>query len=394
MITLTNSQARRLTLNCQGLLTKFAKREKGTREAIEQVSYIQIDTISVAVRAHHHTFWSRVPTYQPEYLHYLQAEKKYIFEYWSHAAAYLPMQDFRFSLPRKHAIASGEKHWHKRDKKLMKWVLDRIKAEGPLQSRDFGEHQRSGEWWGWKPTKVALEQLFMEGTLMVAERRGFQKVYDLAERVLPPHIDTSMPTPKEMARHLILRAIHAHGFKMDSEITYLRKGIKALVKNTLSEMVEANELVPLNIKGSDQLYYTTPDLLESIPGAIRKKQIHILSPFDNLVIQRKRLGDIFQYDYQIECYVPEPKRKYGYYSLPLLWGDSFIGRLDPKADRKSGVFYVKGLWLEPGVEDYEAIAPVFAQKLIEFAQFSGCESIVIENSQPSDFGKVLTGFLK
>ncbi|MDX2248842.1 MAG: crosslink repair DNA glycosylase YcaQ family protein [Bacteroidia bacterium] len=390
--TLSKKQARLLTLQSQGLLSSFAKREKGSQQAIEQISYIQIDTISVAARAHHHIFWSRVPDYQPEILDHLLSEKKTIFEYWSHAAAYLPMKDYRFSLPRKYALASGEKHWFDRDHQLMNLVVERIREEGPLQSKDFGSDEKRSEWWGWKPTKIALEHLFLEGTLMVAERKGFQKVYDLTERVLPPDTNTSMPSPHEMARHLIERAVHAHGFKTETEITYLRKGMKDSVKTALREMEEEGSLIPISVEGINQNYYTFPFLLNDIPQVIHKKQIHILSPFDNLVIQRKRLSDLFGFDYQIECYVPQPKRKYGYYCLPVLWGDTFIGRMDPKADRKTKTFYILNFWMETEIKDADELLPSLTQKIQDFAKFCGCERVVLENCTDRDFGDKLKTF--
>ncbi|MEZ4771716.1 MAG: crosslink repair DNA glycosylase YcaQ family protein [Bacteroidia bacterium] len=376
-VKLSLKQARLLTLKTQGLLSSFAIREKGALEAIEQISYIQIDTISVAARAHHHVFWSRVSTYNPAMLDSLVSKKKQVFEYWSHAAAFLPMKDYRFSLYRKHSLAEGEKHWFDRNRQLMEMVVERIKEEGPLQSKDFGTDERRSEWWGWKPTKIALEHLFQEGVLMVSERRGFQKVYDLTERVLPPDVDTQLPTTNEMARHLISRAIGAHGFKNEAEIAYLRKGMKAPIKKALKEMEEEGDIIRVMIEGLEQEYFSFPHLLEAIPGSIRKKQIHILSPFDNLVIQRKRLASLFNFDYQIECYVPQPKRKFGYYCLPILWGDTFIGRFDPKADRKTGIFYIHKLWLENDVPDNDEMIHALAEKIQDFARFCGCLQVVL-----------------
>ncbi|MEZ4829162.1 MAG: crosslink repair DNA glycosylase YcaQ family protein [Bacteroidia bacterium] len=385
---LSLKQAKLLTLHSQGLLRTFAKREKGAVQAIEQISYVQIDTISVAARAHHHVFWSRIPDYQPEMLDRLISEKKEIFEYWSHAAAYLPMKDYRFSLPRKIALAEGQQHWFERDHQLMQMVVERIREEGPLQSKDFGEDEKRSEWWGWKPTKIALEHLFQQGTLMVS-RKNFQKVYDLTERVLPPGIDTTVPSADEMARHLITRAIEAHGFASEAEISYLRKGIKTIVSQNLREMTKEGLVIPVKLEGSEQKYFSLPGLPEAAPSSIRKKQIHILSPFDNLVIQRKRLTDIFGFDYQIECYVPQPKRKFGYYCLPVLWGDTFIGRLDPKADRKKGVFYIQKLWLEDTVIHSEEMLTALAGKIKDFAEFCGCSEVVVNGCSDKKFGEEL-----
>ena len=159
---------------------------------------MQIDTISVIERAHHHVFWTRCPKYKPSDLDSLLSSRK-VFEYWSHAASYLPMKDYRYSLPLKKKFAKRKSSWFPRDPQLMRLVLKRIEKEGPLRSKDFKNSQQSKRsgWWEWKPTKKALERLFLEGKLEITRREGFQKVYDLPERVIPSSTDTSFPTKKE-----------------------------------------------------------------------------------------------------------------------------------------------------------------------------------------------------
>jgi hypothetical protein len=217
---------RRIALDRQGLLKTdcFGRGKRATLRAIEQLGYVQIDTISVVERAHHHVLWSRVPNYQPKFLDQLVAERK-VFEYWFHAAAWLPMSDYRFALPRMAQI-NGERSWFEGiDRKLMHEILVRIEAEGPLRARDFEDTRASSTgWWDWKPAKQALEQLFMQGELMVSGREGFQKRYDLPERVLPDTVDTRMPTMDEYASHLIETTLRAHGFASIKSMTYLRKG--------------------------------------------------------------------------------------------------------------------------------------------------------------------------
>jgi len=189
---------RRIALNQQGLLKNdsFGRGKAATLRAIEHLGYVQIDTISVVERAHHHVLWSRVSNYQPKFLDRLVRQRN-LFEYWYHAAAWLPMRDFRFALPRM-AQTNGERNWFKSsERKLIGHILKRVREEGPLRARDF-EDTRKGkkQWWDWKPAKQALEQLFMQGELMVSGRQGFQKVYDLRERVLPDWVDTRQPTIK------------------------------------------------------------------------------------------------------------------------------------------------------------------------------------------------------
>ena len=174
------ARLRRIALSAQGLLQTqpFGRGINGARTAVNHIGYVQIDTISVVERAHHHVLYSRVPDYTPAMLNQMLLDRD-VFEYWSHAAAFLPIQDFRFSLPYKHAIKNGQTHWYKNpDQKLMAELLARIRSEGPLKSRDVeAATENRGVWWDWKPAKKALEQLYMQGDLMVSSREGFQKTY-------------------------------------------------------------------------------------------------------------------------------------------------------------------------------------------------------------------------
>lgn len=394
MITLSITQARQLALQSQGLLGSPQRKGKSsTIDLVEHLGYVQIDTLAVVERAHHHTLWSRLGEYDPKTLDKLLKSKK-VFEYWSHAASYLPMSDYRFSLPRKRMYLEGRSHWFKKDKKVMQHVLDRIKQEGPLRSKDF-EHndKRKGVWYEWKPAKQALEQLFMEGTLMVAERQGFQKVYDLTERVLPSSIDTTVPAESEYAHYLITKAINAHGLVSENEIAYLRKGWNTHVKLQLQKMLKNGELQEIKIESLKEPYYTTAAKLPAIGKKIKGDTVHILSPFDNSLIQRKRVEKLFDFSYQVECYVPEPKRIYGYFCLPVLFNDTFAGRFDPKADRATGTFYVYKLYIENDIDE-GSFLPVFAQKLKEFAAFNGCDKIVIEKTEPKGIAKELKRLVK
>lgn len=269
----------------------------------------------------------------------------------------------------------------------MKYVLDRITAEGPLQARHFETDRKRGSWFDWKPAKVALEQLFMDGTLMISSRQGFQKVYDLAERVLPENINTSMPDAREYAAHLIENTLRANSFATAGQISYLRKNAAAAVKDELHAQTEAKLLTPFHIYGSKDVYYARPGLFEQkIKPA---KHIHLLSPFDNLLIQRSRTRLVFDYDYQVECYVPEAKRKFGYFCLPILWNGNFTGRLDPKADKKAGVFYVRSLHIEFSPKQTETFFSDLKQKLHEFASFNGCHKVVCEKAVAAKWRKLL-----
>ncbi|MCW3070726.1 MAG: uncharacterized protein JWO44_616 [Bacteroidetes bacterium] len=375
---------RLLALNSQGLPdAHFGKGKKGALSVIQHLGYVQIDTLAVVARAHHHTLYSRLPDYKESFLGELMEKDKSVFEYWSHAASYLPMSDYRYSLPRKKLFAEGKSHWFAQDKKIMKYVLDRIRAEGALQSKDF-EFKRTGpgNWYEWKPAKKALEQLFMDGTLMVARRQGFQKVYDLAERVLPPDVNTEMPTAAEYAEYLVKKAVEANGVVEEKEIAYLRKGLKESVNKALKKLIKSGEYKEVRAEGyGDSPFITSLEQLDAMEKLKLKKDIHLLSPFDNLVIQRKRLQRFFGFDYQVECYVPEPKRKFGYFCLPVLYGDAFAGRFDPKADRATKTFYVKVMHFEKGFKPDDKFNTVFAEKLKAFATFNGCTKIKIGEAE-------------
>ena len=379
-------QAKRLVLTQQQLLyPASAKGKKAVIATIDQLGYLQIDTLHVIVRAHHHTLWSRLPDYKESFLNELLEKDKKIFEYWSHAASYLPMADFRFSLPRKKLYADGKSHWFAQDKKINKYVLDRIKAEGPLQSKDFAHKKdETGNWYNWKPAKQALEQLFMEGKLMVAKRHNFQKVYDLTERIIPSTIDTSMPGKNEYANYLIKRAIKANGIANELEIAYLRTGQKEIIAQEVRSMLKRGELIKVEIetlKGTYLMLQEQLDLLiKHISSTKEGPQIHLLSPFDNLIIQRKRLSNLFEFDYAIECYLPESKRKFGYWSLPVLYKNEFVARFDTKADRVTGTYYIKSIFFEKKFFPTKEFNYLFEQKLRAFATFNGCSKITLQKA--------------
>jgi len=378
---------RRIALAAQGLLQSqpFGRGISGTRKAIQHIGYVQIDTISVVERAHHHVLRSRVPNYQPDMLNQL-LEKRDVFEYWSHAAAFLPIADFRFSLLYKQAIQNGQVHWYKnRDNKLMAELLARIRSDGPLRSRDLESppKQQTG-WWDWKPAKQALEQLYMEGELMVTNREGFQKVYDLTERVLPSHINTSTPSTEELAEHLIDQQLRCHGLVSLRGITYLRRNapLRLAVKNIVNARLAEGGLEQL-VLDNEESFFITAGAMEQ-PRPRLTKLMQILSPFDNSVIQRERLKSLFQFDYQIECYVPEAKRQYGYFSLPLLFGDKFIGRMDCKTHRKTRHFEIKSLYFEQHNFDEDRVISAFADAVFEFCHFQQCDTASLLEMHPTN----------
>ena len=354
--------------------------------ALEHLGYIQIDTISVIQRAHHHTLWNRNPRYHPSQLDQLVAEGK-AFEYWSHAAAYLPMRDYLFSLFRKRAINRGEQeHWYVRDPRLEKQVLKRIRNEGPLMARDFVGERTGGEWKA-KPAKRALENLFMCGELMSSGRRNFQKVYDLTERVLPAGVDTNEPTPEENARYLITRYLRANGLGQPAEIAYLQPGIKPPVSAVMRDMVGNGELLMIRTGGEE--FHALPDSLNLLNRSLSRSKLKILSPFDNLVIQRKRLQTLFDFDYQIECYLPAAKRRYGYFTLPILWNGRLVARTDCKAERKESLLHIQHLALEPWLKRKDDFLRALGRELVSFMRFNDCERVRVHRTSPAGFKREL-----
>ena len=384
---LTISQARRLALDRQGLgkTDAFGRGINAVERTIKSLRYVQIDTISVVDRAHHHVLKTRISNYQPEQLDKLLSERKSIFEYWHHAAAYMPIEDYRFYLP----LMRGYGATRKIDRKVAREVLARIRAEGPMMSKDFAAPpgKKSSGWWNWKPAKLALEQLFLSGELMVSGRQGFQKQFDLTERVLPSHINTTMPSERERAHFYANRILSAQGIGRIKDIGYMRivatsfEKYKLLppIKRTIEEMLEDGEVAAVPI--GDETYYVLTEDITNLPRRLGKPRLMILSPFDNIVINREKLSQLFGFDYQIECYVPAAKRQYGYFTLPLLLGDKFIGRLDCKAFRDQGLLTVNNIWLEADTRVTDSLVEQFEQALRRYAEDLDCTDISIRQAQ-------------
>jgi uncharacterized protein YcaQ len=407
--------AKKVILNSQ-LLDGRAKLSNGTSgfyEIINHLGYVQIDTISVINRAHHHIFWTRNNNYTEDVIHELQKNERLVFEYWGHAMSYLPIEDYRYYLPRMRNFKNPSSPWaiHQIEKAghLLKPVLKRIKEEGPLSSKNFErlDGKKGGTWWDWKPAKVALELLFWRGDLMITERQKFNKVYDLTERVLPAHINIIKPKQNEIAEFLIRRAIRANGIISENEILkFLQPGSsrdsdlqtagRAVITKTIKKLIEANQIIEVAIEGTNSnKYYAFEETINYVSKLrSRSKQVFLLSPFDNLIIQRERIKNIFDFDYTIECYVPEPKRKYGYFVLPILYGNDFVGRLDPKADRKTKTLIIKNIFFEDGFNSYDELLPNLAAQISAMAKFNDCSKIEIQRTAPKIIKAVITKLIK
>jgi uncharacterized protein YcaQ len=379
-------EARKLALMGQGLLHRahFGHGKEAVQKAVEQLLYVQIDTISVVERAHHHVLHTRIKNYKPEMLHELQSKDSTLFEYWSHAAAFLPTKDYRFYLP----IMHGRREKKKVDAKWKKKVLTRLKNEGPLQSKNFENlpGKKTTGWWDWKPAKVAMENMFLSGELLIKERKGFQKVYDLAENVIPSHIDMRFPSDSERGQFYVRGMLNALGIASAKQIGYNRGSVKRLsghniqssIDSELENFVESGEVTKIQLVDHD--YYCHSNLLNRLPVRLGKKQIKFLSPFDNLVINRERLSQLFDFDYILECYVPGPKRKHGYFTLPILYGDALVGRLDCKANRKQAILEVNNIWLEEETKMTDGFITSLRKGLQEYCLSLGCDELCIRQT--------------
>jgi uncharacterized protein YcaQ len=366
--TLTVEQARRLALAAGAGFHRATRRgPEAVAEIVDRIGYVQIDTISVVERAHHHILATRIPRYQTEWL-----ERAPVFEYWAHAAAYLPWRDFRYTLPRKERIKANGHDWFRADKVEAKRVLARIRSEGPLMARHFETSRRPAGWWDWKPAKRALEYLFMAGDLMVV-RQGFQKVFDLTERVLPAGTDTRIPTPHEQAAWYVDRALDAWGLAARDEMAYLRKEHVAHIDAVLRQREEEGSLIRVTVEGvAKTAYWVRPADLERIDaGKAQDRTLRIVSPFDPFLIHRKRMRRLFGFDFAIECYLPTAKRTFGYFALPLLQGTDFVGLLDAKADRSAGRLIVQNLRYDGPAKRRAPFDRSLNKALDAFARFNG-----------------------
>jgi hypothetical protein len=389
-ITFTKAQARKIILHAAGLAkpAQFGKGKEAVYKLIDHLGFLQIDTNYIVERAHHHAIAARVPGYKPEWLDDLQNEAR-IFEFWTYAAGYIPMHDFRFSLPVKASFLARRKAMTSAEVNLMNKVLDRISREGPLMASDFENDRvtKSTGWWDWRPSKIALERLHLDGRLVTLRKKDFRKVYDLPENVIPGSTDTTMPTGEEFSRYVIRRSLKALGIAYAKDIAFRGRYVKNSVKEELEKMVEAGELCRVEVTGlkGSPLYMLSE---------YRNKKINlsgdafILSPFDVLNVYRHRLKNFFDFDYQVECFVPQAKRKYGYFSLPILIGDTFVARMDSKADRKQQTLIVHNLHFE-SVKLTKAMAAKVGNAIRDFAKFNQCKEIVIEKSNNKPVLKTL-----
>jgi uncharacterized protein YcaQ len=314
-----------------------------------------------------------------------------LFQQWAHAICLIPTEDYGYFAP---VIQARRKREHGRLKRLgenpqavLDEVLSEIKERGPLASRDFkdsGDGQRN--WWDWKPAKIALDILFTQGYLMVDRRVNFQMYYDLAERVLPASSTPPSKTVDDWQRWATLRSVSCLGVATAQHASdYYRQKIPT-TRTLLNTLKDEGAVVPVEVEGwKEQAYLASADIplidkLES--GLYQTTLTSFLSPFDNLTWNRDRLAAIFGFEYRIEMYTPRAQRKYGYYVLPILHNGRFVGRLDPKADRKTKTLIIRAIYLEPDEKITEDLLNGIVEALREFIAFHGSQKLLIERTEP------------
>lgn len=368
--------ARRLFMFRQGLCDDPDRRGSASNLAklIERMGFVQIDTINVVDRAHHLILSTRSADFSPRLLDELCGKRQLLFEHWTHDASLIPTKFFAHWRPR-FARAAG-KSWHRtqlgRDSAaVIEQVRQRIRADGPLRSKDF-EHPPSrgaGSWWNWKPAKLALDYLWRVGELYIVSRDNFQKVYDLTERVVP-HLH-ALP-PLSMDEHVdwvCSSALDRLGFATASELSRFWRHVDiATARRWMNEQVESGEAINVMIDSANgqppRAAIARPDVLRRIRALPEVPPIaRLLCPFDPVIRDRARLHRLFNFDYRFEAFVPSPKRKHGYYVMPLLLGDKLIARVDPKFHRDRGELEIKKIWWEPNARPMKKVLESAVQRL-------------------------------
>lgn len=417
-LTLSLPQARSLHLAAQGLLTPPTKAATplALRKCITQMQLLQIDTIHVVSRSPYLVLFARLGNYPRHWLEEALAQG-HIFETWAHEACFAPAADL---LTHRTYNQATRRHWglasaqrtHQQQRGHLDKLLAHIETTGPVKSSDFERKDGGGgAWWGWKDEKRWLEALFATGELMVARRENFHRVYDLSHRVAPAALATEVRAA-DFARDAACHAAHTQQMHQ----TFIERSVAALgitqarwandyfrqkpkLKDAdLNALVEAGTLLRVEVEGwklPGYVHHQNKALLKkAAAGQLKATHTTLLSPFDPVVWDRERASVLFDFDYRLECYTPEPKRVYGYFVLPILCCGELIGRLDAKAHRAEGVFEVKALHAQPGLKwTTEQIAAV-AQAIADCAGWHDTPSVQITQTQPAGLRTALASVVK
>ncbi len=399
------SAARKLAVYSQGLaatkqINATAKPED-IQKTVERLGCVQLDTLNLVQRSHYLVVWSRLGSYAPADFDALlyAPEKRVLFEGWQRVASIIPLKDYRYQLPRMERMrknhSEGFLKWFDQEgHELMPMVLERIRKEGGLRAADFKYHgPRRGSWWDWKPAKTALEYLFAFGDLMISNRIHFQRVYDLTERVLPEWVDTAQPTMEQRDRYWMERAALALGICQPNQLIgynyFQRRPVQAVLEKLVEEKVLITVEVMLEGDGKDRylVHHDNLEVLQKIAdGAIQAERTTFLSPFDNLFWAVGRDEQLWGFRQRLEAYTPASKRLWGYFCMPILHHERLVGRFDPKMERKEGLLRLKALYLEDGVDQEDELLSGVANAMRDFMNFHKAQELIIEKSNPMDFG--------
>lgn len=401
-------------LHAQGLAMPLGAESAPTpdllRRTVEQLGCVQIDTLQRVRRSQYVALWSRVGMYDPADLDRLIYDPagRCLFEYWQHAASIIPLSEYRYRLQYMKWFREGSSYrdhvWQAdmEDVRLAATVQARIAAEGPLRVADF-EHDGGprGTWWDWKPAKRALEYLYNRGELMIADRVHFHRVYDLRERVLPDWVDTSEPTMEETYRHMVERSAHALGLAEPGHAADYAYDVKrTITKRVVADLLAEGVLVEVEAELLDGGAHTLiahrdrlPLLEQAAEGAIRAERTTFLSPFDSLFWARNRDRQVWGFRQTLEAYKPAPLREWGYFCLAILHRDRLVGRFDPKVERAARIMRLEALYLEPGLAPDEDLIAGVAAAMRDFMRFHNADTLVIERSDPPEFGAKLLAAL-
>jgi hypothetical protein len=405
----TLAAARALALHAQGLTTPNGSEAAPSREVIyqtiERLGCVQIDTLNKVARAQYLTLWSRLGDYNPadfDSLLFDPADRR-LFEALKPIAAIMPFADYVYQMPFfSRPDHANWKQWlaDPDNRKTLKLVRERIKKEGALRAGDFEyTGEKRGSWWDWKPAKTACEYLFRKGELMIADRPKFQRMYDLKERVLPDWVDTSKP-PRlaESFLYFAQQAVKASGLcrpTTDIKGAYLF-GLRGSFKPALTELIKKGVFQTVQVETFSGesvemvIHQDNLPLLErALDGDLPAGRTTFINFFDSLLWPRYRDRDLWGMEVMIEAYTPAPKRKWGYFCLPILHHDKLVGRFDPTLDRQTGTLVIHALYLENGAQPDEELIAGVASAMRDFMKFHKATDLVIEKSVPEAFGKKL-----
>jgi uncharacterized protein len=373
LVQLTSVKGRRIWLHAQRLDTAepFGSGPQATPAAVTHLGYLQIDTIYVIERSHHHILYTRIPTYRREHLHRAQSIDKTVFEYWTHALSYVPTENLRFYVRFMRRDWQGRIFWFGEvSDSALRRVLSRIRKHGPLTIRDIDDEpvEKEHAWASRKPSKRVLEVAFYKGLLTISQRVGMVKTYELMTRHFGWDRLPRAATERETLNYMLDRALRSQGIVSLDSICHLDAPRKPAMRLLLESRVRRKELIPLQLEGAGQmLHWVRPDALDAIPEPA-EELVHILSPFEPLIIQRKRLRLFFDYEYRFEAYVPKHKRIFGYFCCPVLIGDRIVAALDLKTDRARQKLLVQS-WNRVGRSASRAHRQLIEAALNKFEQF-------------------------